>query len=186
MDLEPIVRAYDRWPRVSKDRHLEPVVGVFAVGLMHAAQQVERVADLGAISERARAPVGILFPLDVRQVEPATVAVGAASFDRKRVFVGSRNDNRHPKDEYKQPNKHKRKPCAGMGRRFEEQVSVPAKVLKHAWSARKRCSAGSSTMNPRGGHDTFIYMCVLRYVGPFQYKRKPSSIDSTRTIVGGL
>lgn len=56
---------------------------------MHAAPQVETVAKLGAIGERARASVGILFLLDVRQVKPVTVAVGAASFHWKRVFVGS-------------------------------------------------------------------------------------------------
>lgn len=89
-------RANDRWSRVSEDGHLQPIVGDFTIGFMHALPQVVVVFNESTIRKRAGRFFGMFVAFGFSKSYPAAVTESAVIVDWKLVFVNFRNDDRHP------------------------------------------------------------------------------------------
>ena len=88
MKLYVVERAHDRWSRVPKNSHLDPVVGDIAMGLMHASPQIVLVIYGRTILERAGRLSADSFGFAVWKPYTDPVTEGAAGIHRKRVLVG--------------------------------------------------------------------------------------------------
>ena len=92
-----IIRAHDRWPRVPKDDHLQPVVSDVAIGFVHASPQLFVVSCIRTIRELAGL---FLFTTDALiscQLDASVVPESTTRMlNWKSMFKDSGGDDGHP------------------------------------------------------------------------------------------